>query len=81
MRPCVPPARSPSTTRCPHATFCLDGNWQCSLTYLSWKYERPAETSDHSHEQIMRKVCIEAIAQAIAVARTSRALRTRTTVA
>eukprot|EP00959_Pyramimonas_sp_CCMP1952_P011894 250829-Pyramimonas_sp.AAC.1 len=35
---------------------------------------------DHSREQTLRRVCIEAIAQAVSVAKTSRALRTRTTI-
>eukprot|EP00959_Pyramimonas_sp_CCMP1952_P432967 9066578-Pyramimonas_sp.AAC.1 len=41
--------------------------------------EKPTETSDHSRGQMMRKVCIEAIAQGTAVAKTSRSLRTKTT--
>eukprot|EP00959_Pyramimonas_sp_CCMP1952_P276025 5769580-Pyramimonas_sp.AAC.1 len=40
---------------------------------------QPTETSDHSREEI-RKVCIEAITQATAVAITNRALRTNATV-
>eukprot|EP00959_Pyramimonas_sp_CCMP1952_P239975 5014976-Pyramimonas_sp.AAC.1 len=43
-------------------------------------HEQPTETSDHSHEQMLRKVCIEAITQATTVAKTNRALRTKTTV-
>eukprot|EP00959_Pyramimonas_sp_CCMP1952_P213833 4474319-Pyramimonas_sp.AAC.1 len=43
-------------------------------------HEQPTETSDHSREQMIRKICIEAIAQATAVAKTNRALRTKTTV-
>eukprot|EP00959_Pyramimonas_sp_CCMP1952_P055757 1165178-Pyramimonas_sp.AAC.1 len=40
--------------------------------------ERPTETVDHSREQMMRKVCTEAITQATAAAKTNRALRTET---
>eukprot|EP00959_Pyramimonas_sp_CCMP1952_P089902 1881649-Pyramimonas_sp.AAC.1 len=40
----------------------------------------PTETSDHSREQTIRKVCIQAITQATAVAKTKRALRIKTTV-
>eukprot|EP00959_Pyramimonas_sp_CCMP1952_P330092 6911502-Pyramimonas_sp.AAC.1 len=43
-------------------------------------HEQPTETSDHSREQMIRKVRIEAIIQATAVANTNRALRTKTTV-
>eukprot|EP00959_Pyramimonas_sp_CCMP1952_P082721 1728724-Pyramimonas_sp.AAC.1 len=43
-------------------------------------HEQPTETSDHSREHVFRRACIEAITQAIAVAKTSRALRTRTTI-
>eukprot|EP00959_Pyramimonas_sp_CCMP1952_P144933 3034018-Pyramimonas_sp.AAC.1 len=43
-------------------------------------HEQPTQTSGHSRGQILRKVCIEAITQAIAVAKTNRALRTKTTV-
>eukprot|EP00959_Pyramimonas_sp_CCMP1952_P139006 2909938-Pyramimonas_sp.AAC.1 len=42
--------------------------------------EQPTETSDHSREQMIRKVCIEAITQATAVAKTNHALRTKTTI-
>eukprot|EP00959_Pyramimonas_sp_CCMP1952_P267356 5589953-Pyramimonas_sp.AAC.1 len=34
---------------------------------------QPTETSDHSREQMIRKVCIEASTQAIALASTNRA--------
>eukprot|EP00959_Pyramimonas_sp_CCMP1952_P384475 8057674-Pyramimonas_sp.AAC.1 len=43
-------------------------------------HEQPTETSDHSRGQTIRKVCIEAITQATAVAKTNRAVRTNTTV-
>eukprot|EP00959_Pyramimonas_sp_CCMP1952_P006258 131013-Pyramimonas_sp.AAC.1 len=43
-------------------------------------HEHPTETSDHSREQMIRKVRIESITQAIAEAKTNRALRTETTV-
>eukprot|EP00959_Pyramimonas_sp_CCMP1952_P337625 7070249-Pyramimonas_sp.AAC.1 len=43
-------------------------------------HERPTETSDHSREQMVRKVCIEAITLATAVAKTNRALRTKTAI-
>eukprot|EP00959_Pyramimonas_sp_CCMP1952_P216145 4520944-Pyramimonas_sp.AAC.1 len=42
--------------------------------------EQPTETSDHSREKMIRKVCIEAITHATAAAKTNRALRTQTTV-
>ena len=38
------------------------------------------ETSDHGRERKIRQISAEAIAQATAVAKTSRALRTRTTI-
>eukprot|EP00959_Pyramimonas_sp_CCMP1952_P260480 5446676-Pyramimonas_sp.AAC.1 len=43
-------------------------------------HEQPTETSGHSRGQTIRRVSIEAIAQATAVAKTNRALRTKTTV-
>eukprot|EP00959_Pyramimonas_sp_CCMP1952_P086797 1815504-Pyramimonas_sp.AAC.2 len=43
-------------------------------------HEQQTETSDHSREQTIRRVCIEAITQATAVATTNRALRTKTTI-
>eukprot|EP00959_Pyramimonas_sp_CCMP1952_P127646 2669886-Pyramimonas_sp.AAC.1 len=43
-------------------------------------HEQPTETSDRSREQMIRRVCIEAITQATAVAKTNRALRTKTIV-
>eukprot|EP00959_Pyramimonas_sp_CCMP1952_P069840 1458185-Pyramimonas_sp.AAC.1 len=43
-------------------------------------HEQPTETSDHSREQTARKVCIESVTQAIAVAETNRSLRTKTIV-
>eukprot|EP00959_Pyramimonas_sp_CCMP1952_P085994 1798816-Pyramimonas_sp.AAC.1 len=43
-------------------------------------HEQPTETSDHSREQTIRGVWIEAITQATAVANTNRALRTKTTI-
>eukprot|EP00959_Pyramimonas_sp_CCMP1952_P372887 7808616-Pyramimonas_sp.AAC.1 len=43
-------------------------------------HEQPTETSDPSREQMIRQVCIVAIAQVTAVAKTNRALRTETTV-
>eukprot|EP00959_Pyramimonas_sp_CCMP1952_P029583 621137-Pyramimonas_sp.AAC.1 len=43
-------------------------------------HEQSTETMDHSREQTIRKVCTEAITQATAVAKTSRALRAKTTV-
>eukprot|EP00959_Pyramimonas_sp_CCMP1952_P045594 952572-Pyramimonas_sp.AAC.1 len=43
-------------------------------------HEQPTETSDHSREQVISRVRIEAITQATAVARTHRALRTQTTI-
>eukprot|EP00959_Pyramimonas_sp_CCMP1952_P436575 9141978-Pyramimonas_sp.AAC.1 len=43
-------------------------------------HEQPTETSDHSREQMIRKVRIESITRATAVAKTNRALRTKTTV-
>eukprot|EP00959_Pyramimonas_sp_CCMP1952_P255376 5333958-Pyramimonas_sp.AAC.1 len=43
-------------------------------------HEQPTETSDHSREQTIRRVCIEAITQATVVAETNRALRTKTTI-
>eukprot|EP00959_Pyramimonas_sp_CCMP1952_P110104 2303619-Pyramimonas_sp.AAC.1 len=45
------------------------------------EHAQPTETSDHSREQTMHKVCIGAMTQATAVAKTSRALRTKTSVA
>eukprot|EP00959_Pyramimonas_sp_CCMP1952_P394590 8267567-Pyramimonas_sp.AAC.1 len=47
---------------------------------LILEHDQPTETSDHSREQRMRKVCIEAITQATGVAKTKCALRTRTTI-
>eukprot|EP00959_Pyramimonas_sp_CCMP1952_P313867 6570563-Pyramimonas_sp.AAC.1 len=41
-------------------------------------HEQPTETSDRSREQTIRRACIEAIAQATAVAKTNRALHTKT---
>eukprot|EP00959_Pyramimonas_sp_CCMP1952_P145331 3042766-Pyramimonas_sp.AAC.1 len=43
------------------------------------EHEQPTETSDHSREQTIRRVCIEASAQATAAAKTNRALRTKAT--
>eukprot|EP00959_Pyramimonas_sp_CCMP1952_P316342 6621365-Pyramimonas_sp.AAC.1 len=43
-------------------------------------HDQPTETSDHSREQTIRRVCIEAITQATAVANTNRAFRTKTTI-
>eukprot|EP00959_Pyramimonas_sp_CCMP1952_P211062 4417412-Pyramimonas_sp.AAC.1 len=43
-------------------------------------HEQQTETSDHSREQTIRRVCIETITQASAVAKTNRALRTKTTI-
>eukprot|EP00959_Pyramimonas_sp_CCMP1952_P192659 4028438-Pyramimonas_sp.AAC.1 len=43
-------------------------------------HEQPTETSAHSREQTIRRVCIEASTQATAVAKTHRALRTKTTI-
>eukprot|EP00959_Pyramimonas_sp_CCMP1952_P042080 880098-Pyramimonas_sp.AAC.1 len=40
--------------------------------------EQPTETSDHSRAQMIRRACIEAITPATAVAKTNRALRTKT---
>eukprot|EP00959_Pyramimonas_sp_CCMP1952_P273848 5724039-Pyramimonas_sp.AAC.1 len=44
------------------------------------EHEQPTETSDHSREQTMRRLCIAAITQATAAAKTNRALRTKTTI-
>eukprot|EP00959_Pyramimonas_sp_CCMP1952_P304811 6379455-Pyramimonas_sp.AAC.1 len=41
-------------------------------------HEQPTETSGHSREQTMRRVCLEAITQATAAAKSNRALRTKT---
>eukprot|EP00959_Pyramimonas_sp_CCMP1952_P407254 8535213-Pyramimonas_sp.AAC.1 len=43
-------------------------------------HEQPKETSYHFREQTIRRVFIEAITQATAVAKTNRALRTKTSV-
>eukprot|EP00959_Pyramimonas_sp_CCMP1952_P244403 5108862-Pyramimonas_sp.AAC.1 len=43
-------------------------------------HEQPTATSDHSRQQMIRKVCIEGIPQANAVGKTNRALRTKTTI-
>eukprot|EP00959_Pyramimonas_sp_CCMP1952_P081108 1694798-Pyramimonas_sp.AAC.1 len=43
-------------------------------------HEQSTETSDHSREQTIRRACIEAAAQATAVAKTNRELRTKTTI-
>eukprot|EP00959_Pyramimonas_sp_CCMP1952_P142185 2976175-Pyramimonas_sp.AAC.1 len=43
-------------------------------------HEQPTEISDHSRAQTIRRVCIEAINQATAAAKTNRALRTKTTI-
>eukprot|EP00959_Pyramimonas_sp_CCMP1952_P307619 6438833-Pyramimonas_sp.AAC.1 len=43
-------------------------------------HEQLTKTSDHSREQVIRKVCVEAITQATVVAKTNRALRTKTAV-
>eukprot|EP00959_Pyramimonas_sp_CCMP1952_P123344 2578801-Pyramimonas_sp.AAC.1 len=40
-------------------------------------HEQPTDTSDHSREKATRRACIEAITQATAVDKTSRALRTK----
>eukprot|EP00959_Pyramimonas_sp_CCMP1952_P274282 5733147-Pyramimonas_sp.AAC.1 len=40
-------------------------------------HEQLTETSDHSRGQTMRRVCVEAITQATALAKTNRALRTK----
>eukprot|EP00959_Pyramimonas_sp_CCMP1952_P122666 2564256-Pyramimonas_sp.AAC.1 len=40
-------------------------------------HDQPTETSDHSREQTIRRVCIEAITQATAAAKTYRALRAK----
>eukprot|EP00959_Pyramimonas_sp_CCMP1952_P002220 45908-Pyramimonas_sp.AAC.1 len=44
-------------------------------------HAQPTETSYHFREQTICRVCIEAITQATAVAKTNRALRTKTTIA
>eukprot|EP00959_Pyramimonas_sp_CCMP1952_P049740 1039653-Pyramimonas_sp.AAC.1 len=41
-------------------------------------HEQPTETSDHFRGQTIRRVCIEAITQATAVAKTNRSLLTET---
>eukprot|EP00959_Pyramimonas_sp_CCMP1952_P272304 5693188-Pyramimonas_sp.AAC.1 len=41
-------------------------------------HEQQTETPDHFREQVIRPVCIEANAQAAAVATNNRALRTKT---
>eukprot|EP00959_Pyramimonas_sp_CCMP1952_P130493 2728769-Pyramimonas_sp.AAC.2 len=43
-------------------------------------HEQPTGTSDHSQEQVIREVRIEAITQATAVAKTTRALRTKASI-
>eukprot|EP00959_Pyramimonas_sp_CCMP1952_P136159 2848739-Pyramimonas_sp.AAC.1 len=43
-------------------------------------HEQPTEASDHFRELVIRRVRIEAITQATAVAKTHRALRTRTAI-
>eukprot|EP00959_Pyramimonas_sp_CCMP1952_P349565 7324336-Pyramimonas_sp.AAC.1 len=43
-------------------------------------HEQPTEASDHSREQTVRRVCIEATTQATAGAKTNRELRTKTTI-
>eukprot|EP00959_Pyramimonas_sp_CCMP1952_P022392 471430-Pyramimonas_sp.AAC.1 len=43
-------------------------------------HEQPTETSAHSREQVIRRACIEAIAQATAVFQAICALRTKTTI-
>eukprot|EP00959_Pyramimonas_sp_CCMP1952_P215569 4509389-Pyramimonas_sp.AAC.1 len=65
--------------RCLHATPCSDGNWQCSLTCLFWITDS-RRNCRISREQRILKGCIEAIAQATAVAKTNRALCTKTTI-
>eukprot|EP00959_Pyramimonas_sp_CCMP1952_P169065 3531740-Pyramimonas_sp.AAC.1 len=42
--------------------------------------EQPTETSDHSREQTIRRVCIEAITKATTVTKTNRASRARATI-
>ena len=42
--------------------------------------EQETETSDHNREQLIRRISLEAITQATAVAKTNRALRTKTTI-
>eukprot|EP00959_Pyramimonas_sp_CCMP1952_P197522 4130777-Pyramimonas_sp.AAC.1 len=43
-------------------------------------HEQPTETSHHFRKQTICRVCIEAITQATAAAKTNRALRTKTTI-
>eukprot|EP00959_Pyramimonas_sp_CCMP1952_P366991 7686595-Pyramimonas_sp.AAC.1 len=43
-------------------------------------HEQPTETSYRSRGRRMRRACMEAITQATAVAKTNRALRTKTTI-
>eukprot|EP00959_Pyramimonas_sp_CCMP1952_P422051 8841361-Pyramimonas_sp.AAC.1 len=43
-------------------------------------HEQPTDTSYHSREQTIRWICIGAITQATAGAKTNRALRTKTTI-
>eukprot|EP00959_Pyramimonas_sp_CCMP1952_P330366 6917307-Pyramimonas_sp.AAC.1 len=65
--------------RCLHAAPCLDGNRQCFL--ICHPGSRTADGHVGSfREQMIRKVCIEAITQATAVAKANRALRTKTTI-
>ena len=43
-------------------------------------HEQETETSDHNREHIIRRISLEAITQATAVAKANRALRTKTTI-
>eukprot|EP00959_Pyramimonas_sp_CCMP1952_P136787 2862422-Pyramimonas_sp.AAC.1 len=80
MKPCLPPARSPFYNEVSPCST-LFGRQPAMLPDLPIRDpEQPTETSDHPREQMIRKVCIEAIAQATAVAKTNRALRIKTTI-
>ena len=43
-------------------------------------YEHETDTSDHTREEVIRRVSLEAITQATAVAKANRALRTKTSI-
>eukprot|EP00959_Pyramimonas_sp_CCMP1952_P307211 6430110-Pyramimonas_sp.AAC.1 len=81
VKPCLPPTHSPFYNEVSPCNA-LSGRQPAMLPdLLVLDHEQPMETSDHSREQVIRKVCTGAFTQATAVAKTSRESRTKTTIA
>eukprot|EP00959_Pyramimonas_sp_CCMP1952_P193004 4035859-Pyramimonas_sp.AAC.1 len=80
MRLCLSPTRLPSSTRLSTCTA-LFGRQPAMLPDLPvLDHEQQTETSDRSREQTIRRASIQAITPVTAAAKTSRALRSKTTI-